>query len=262
MTQRFALPTRCFPTPLKATLRTLAENNVRGIQLDVGRELKPGELGETGLRHFRRLLSEFGVQVGSCAIPLRKPLFDEDGLDRRIEAIRSGMTLAYELGAFVLTARPGAIPDPETQPQDWKILTDVLNDLCAYGNHVGTNLCLTISPQSVERVKQLFSAITTGKLCLNFDPVACLSANQKPETIFREFHSVIEHIRARDAVRDVDGQVEETILGGGDVDWTEMVALIHEANYEGWIVLDRTSGDDQPRDLLRGLKFLQSQLPF
>lgn len=262
MTFRFALPTRCFAGPLKSTLRTFGERGIRGAQFDVGRELRPGELGESGLRQFRYLLSEFNIQPASCAVALTKPLSEDDGLERRVDALRSGMTLAYQIGAGVLTARTGPIPDPESHPKAWSLLVDVLNDLAAFGNHVGTTLHLTIAPRSVDLLKRFFDSITAGPLGLNFDPVACLTAEQLPETIFRAFHERIGHVRARDAARDIEGALEETALGYGEIDWTTILALLHEADYPGWITLDRLSGDDKPRDLLRGVTYLQGLLPF
>jgi sugar phosphate isomerase/epimerase len=259
---RFALPTRCFSGPLKTTLRTFAEQEIRGAQFDVGRELRPGELSESGLRQFRHLLADHNVEPASCAVPLTKSLSDEDGLDRRIDAIRAGMALAFSIGTDILTARTGALPDPEAQPKEWKLLVDVLNDLAAYGNHVGTTLHLTIAPRSAELLQRFFDSITAGPLGLNFDPVACLTAGQSSEAIFRAFHERIGHVRARDAAQDIEGGLEETALGQGEVDWTTLLALLHEADYSGWITLDRLSGDNKPRDLLRGVKYLQGLLPF
>ncbi len=262
MSLRLALPTRCFPGPLKATLRTFAEREIRGAQFDVGRELKPGEFGESGLRQFRHLLAEYGVAVASCAIPLRKPLHDEVELERRVDAIRSGMTLAYQLGTNILTARTGAIPDPESQPHEWQVLVDVLSDLTAYGNHVGITLCLTVAPNPPKRLRKLLETVVAGPLGLNFDPVVCRTAGSSPADVLREFHAAIGSIRARDAERDIDGEVEETDLGRGDVDWAELLALLHEIEYAGWIVLDRTSGDDKPSDLFRGVRYLRNLMPF
>jgi len=38
--------------------------------------------------------------------------------------------------------------------------------------------------------------------------------------------------------------------------------LLKEADYRGWIVIDRTSGDDKVRDLSTGLSYLRQLLPF
>jgi sugar phosphate isomerase/epimerase len=259
---RYALPTRCFSQDLKQSIREIAAMRVEGVQLDLRNELRPNELGASGVRQFLRQLGEQNLCVASTAFPLRKPLADSELLDARLDAIRAAMAFSYQLRCPLLTLRPGLLPDPETAPAQWEFLRDLLNDLAAFGDHTGTTLCLTISFESPARVRKLLSDVTAGPLGINFDPVNSLGKPQSPGESFREFHSWVRQFRARDGLSDQDGGVEETVLGRGEIDWAEMIALLHEANYSGWVLLDRVAGDNASRDLALGLKYLRNLLPF
>lgn len=262
MSLRFALPTRCLSASLKTALREASKLQVSGIQLDVRREVSPEEMGATAVRHFRKMLDELNLEVASGAFPLRQAIYDAQWLERRLEAIRQAMTFCFQLGTGVLTVRPGRLPDPEAKHDEWKVLTEILNDLTRFGNQAGVTLCLSLSFEFPERVRQLLQEVQEGPLAINFDPLNLIGAERDPSAIFREFHADIKHIRARDGLRNIDDEVEETPLGLGSVDWTELIALLHEADFRGWIVLDRTSGENRARDLASGLEYLRKLLPF
>jgi sugar phosphate isomerase/epimerase len=243
-------------------LREASNLQVSGIQLDVRQEVSPQEMGATAIRHFRKTLQELNLEVASGAFPLRQTIYDAQWLERRLEAIRQAMTFCFQLGTDVLTVRPGRLPDPETKHDEWKVLTEILNDLTRFGNHSGVTLCLSLSFEFPERVRRLLQEVQEGPLGINFDPLNLIGAERDPSSIFRDFHADIKHIRARDGLRNVDDEVEETPLGLGSVDWTELVALLHEADFRGWIVLDRTSGENRARDLAAGLSYLRQLFPF
>ncbi|MBD3674107.1 MAG: sugar phosphate isomerase/epimerase [Planctomycetaceae bacterium] len=262
MNFQYALPTRCLSSNLKQALLSAARMQVAGIQLDVRQELSSEQLGKTGIRDFRNRLEELNLKVASGAFPLRQAIYDPQWLERRLEALRAAMVFTYQLGSEVLTVRPGRLPDAETRPDEWQVLVEILNELARFGNHSGVTLCLSLSLEFPERAHRLFESVTEGPLGINFDPLNILAGEQRVDEMFRKFHHRVGHIRARDGLRNIDDEVEEYPIGMGAVDWTEFLALLHEADYQGWIVLDRTSGEDRARDLSIGLSYLQQLLPF
>jgi sugar phosphate isomerase/epimerase len=262
MQQRLAVPTRCLSNALKPALREASRLQVAGVQLDVRQEVAPTEMGPTAIRHFRKTLEELNLKVASGAFPLRQAIYDAQWLERRLDAIRQAMTFCFQLGTDVLTVRPGRLPDPDTRHDEWKVLTEILNELTRFGNHSGVTLCLSLSFESPERVRRLLQEVQEGPLGINFDPLNLIGSGQDPSSMFRDFHADIKHIRARDGLRNIDDEVEETPLGLGAVDWTELVALLHEADYRGWIVLDRTAGENRARDLEAGLTYFRQLMPF
>ena len=262
MNFQYALPTRCLSANLKQALLSAARMKVAGVQLDVRQEVSPDQMGKTAIRDFHNRLQELNLKIASTAFPMRQSIYEPQWLEQRLEAIRSAMMFTYQLGSDVLTVRPGRLPSAEERPEEWQVLVEILNELARFGNHSGVTLCLSVSMEFPQRVHQLFQSITEGPLGINFDPLNVLANEQNVAEMFREFHSQIRHLRARDGLRNIDDEVEEYPIGMGAVDWTEFLALLHEADYDGWIVLDRTSGEDRARDLSIGLRYLQQLLPF
>lgn len=262
MNFQYSVPTRCLSSNLKQALLSASRMHVAGIQLDVRQEIAPEQMGKTAIRDFRNRLEELNLKVASAAFPMRQAIYDPQWLERRLETLRSAMMFTYQLGSNILTVRPGRLPNAEERPEEWQVLVEILNELATFGNHSGVTLCLSLSMEFPKRVRQLFQAVTEGPLGINFDPINVLAGDQNVAEMFREFHPQVRHIRARDGLRNIDDEVEEYPIGMGAVDWMELLALLHEADYEGWILIDRTSGEDRARDLSTGLSYLQQLLPF
>ena len=75
---------------------------------------------------------------------------------------------------------------------------------------------------------------------------------------FRTLHTHIVHVQARDGVRSLDGMTAETAVGEGMVDWTELLALLFEAGYRGWVTAVRNQGSDRGGDVERAIQYLKA----
>jgi sugar phosphate isomerase/epimerase len=232
---------------------------VTGVQFDVRNELRPGDLSQTGRRQLLHDLGDLGLVISSIQYPTRRGFADQDELEARVAGCREAMSFAYELKARVVTIRAGRVPEKDDAPEA-AILRDVLTDLARHANNVGVSLAVTPSRDQAERLSAFLGSITTGPIGVNFDPAAFILAGQSPDAAFRTLHKLVLHFTVRDAVRDVDGGGVETAVGRGEVAWDEMLALLQESDYRGWMVIDRTQGDDKPRDALRAVKYLQNVL--
>jgi len=186
----------------------------------------------------------------------RHPLAYEENLDARVAGVKSAMQMASQLRAKTVTVRLGKLPDEEDSKTKTTLL-NILNDIAQLGNHIGVTLTLSAATTSHQRLEHLLSEITTGRIGLNFDPVTCLMAGTSPAEMLKTFHSHIEYVTGRDAFADADGFTQETILGKGQVDWNEIVALLHEAGYQQWLVVDRQESENRVSDVQQGIQFLQ-----
>lgn len=252
-----SVSTRSLGPSLKQSLLLAAESGVQGVQIDVREELRSSELTDTGRRQFLHRMSELGLKVASVQFPIRRSLSDQQELDGRVAALKSAMKFAWELQCPVLTSRIGRIPaDPASA--EYRLLQEVLEDLARHGNHIGTTLAVTPTVDSPEHLKALISSIRGGPIGIDFDPAAFVSGGQNPTSALRTLHEHVIHCEARDAIRDMDGSGLEVALGRGETDWVELLALLHEAEYRGWMNVTRTQGDDKPGDALRAVRYLQN----
>jgi sugar phosphate isomerase/epimerase len=253
---RLAVATHCFGQPLKSSIRLAAEAGAAGVQLDVRDELPPADLTDTGRRQFLHRLNERGLRIASVTFPLRRPLCDERHLDARMAALRQAMQFAYDLGAPVLTTRIGPIP-PDAESTGQQLLRELLNDLARHGNQVGTTLAVSPVGEAPAAIHSLLDSVKAGPIGVDFDPAAFVIGKHSPAQALRDLHRFVVHVQARDAVRESDGGGLEVPLGRGEVDWVELLPLLDEIAYRGWVTVVRTQGDDKLGDIASAIQFLR-----
>jgi sugar phosphate isomerase/epimerase len=254
---RLALATRCLGQELKPSLLLASRMGASGVQLDARNEIKPAEMSETGRRQFTHVLAEIGLQLASLDFPIRRPLWDAERLDARIEALKQTMEFAYELKARVVTVRLGGLP-AESDAAGHSLFTDVLNDLARHGNHVGVTLAIGPGRESAGRLVQILKSITAGPIGINFDPAATVMAGGLPTEAFHLSREFVAHVLVRDAIGGADDSGSEVPVGRGEVPWDELLFLLQDTDYAGWLTVDRTQGSDRSGDAARAVQYLQS----
>ena len=100
--------------------------------------------------------------------------------------------------------------------------------------------------------------VTEGPIGVNFDPATTVMAGASPTESLQTLRQFVAHVMIRDAVRDLEGGGVEVAVGRGDVPWDEMLALLQETGYGGWLTVDRTQGGDRAGDAGRAIQFLHS----
>ena len=71
------------------------------------------------------------------------------------------------------------------------------------------------------------------------------------------FGGDVLHVRARDAVRDLgQRRVLEMPLGQGSIDFPELLAILEEHDYRGYITVER-NGEDPLADLQTAFRYLR-----
>lgn len=254
---KIAVETAPFGRQLKQSIQNASRLEVGGIHVDLRNEVKASDLSETGRRQFLHMLQELSLSIASATFPTRRAFSDPNEIDGRVAATCNAMKFAAELKCRVMTLRVGKIPnDPDSK--EYQLLFETMQDVARFGNHIGVVLCLSLTGESPETVKAFINSIQTGPVGCNFDPAVCIMSGQNPSAMLRDFHPHVHHITVRDAVRDIDGGGREVPVGRGETDWEELLAIVSEMDYTGWLAVSRTSGDDKPGDISRAVQYLRN----
>jgi sugar phosphate isomerase/epimerase len=299
MTLRLAVATEDFGQPLRQAIHQAAQNPVHGLRLNARTEVRPDEFSDTALRQLKLYVDEHRMRIAGVMYSSRHSLYDEQSLDQRLDGIRAAMSIVRKLGTSEVLVRVGRIPDPDAKEPEanpgrpnnddvdslrnpfsfapsapsllnpagpsearrFDTLCDILNDLAAHGSHHGAVLQLQLASYDLPRVSRLLSRISGGPANLVFDPATCVMTGKSPVPLFRELYRQIGYIRARDAQKDVDGGGIETPLGDGGVDWTELMPTLVEAEFGGWVCIERTGGDQRDEDVNTAVARLRTLLP-
>ncbi|MCA9039529.1 MAG: sugar phosphate isomerase/epimerase [Planctomycetaceae bacterium] len=257
--QNFGMATWPLRLPIKKALRRALEAGARGVLIDARNETPPREMSQSAQREFQHYLAELGLTLTGFCFPTRHALHDSRNLDQRLSAIKQSMQFCASMKTRVLLVDVGTLPPLNEKTQaELKLLTDVLTDLATQGNYLGVTVCITPAGGDLAQLRELLDQIQSGPIGINLDPATSLFNDQNPTDIVRQFHDRLQHVTARDATRSRDGVGQETAIGRGEVAWEEVLAVLAEAEYSGWVTVQRTSGEKPGIDMENGIKYLQN----
>jgi sugar phosphate isomerase/epimerase len=65
-------------------------------------------------------------------------------------------------------------------------------------------------------------------------------------------------VRGRDALLGENHRTRPTVIGKGSVDWRQLLRLLQDAGFTGWISIDPLELTDRRAGALAGLRYLRS----
>jgi sugar phosphate isomerase/epimerase len=95
---------------------------------------------------------------------------------------------------------------------------------------------------------------------VELDPVAVLRDRWGTDEVFDRLGGQVRHVRARDAAAGHDRRTRPAAIGRGDVDWGQLMALLDEAGYNGWLTVDPLELADRPAAAREGLGQLREAM--
>ncbi|MCP4816477.1 MAG: TIM barrel protein, partial [Planctomycetaceae bacterium] len=162
------------------------------------------------------------------------------------------------LGTNVVINQVGQVPQETDDPQ-WETLVQALSDLGRYGQHVGTFLTAGTGSESGPDLKRLIDALPEGLLAVNLDPGNLVINGFSASEAARVLAPYVHHVHARDAMRDLArGRGLEVPLGSGTVDFPELLGILEEHRYGGYLTIDRQGSDNVVTEVAQAIQFLNS----
>ena len=287
MSLRICAATEDLHGSLKKAIMEAGQAHVDGVRLNARSELENAGLTASAQRQILLYAREHQLQIAALACPTRQALYDEEFLEQRIEVIRRSMSIVRNFETDKLLIRAGQIPDPadeqatpapsrittedplgivttsaeKSESRKYSMLCELLNELTAYGNHVGCTLTLQLASYDISRIERLLTDVRDGPLQISYDPATAVMTGAAVIPVYRSLYQHVGFVRGRDALRDVDGAGVEVAVGDGVVEWLELLPTLTEADYQGWISVERTGGDHRNADVIRGVQAIRRLFP-
>lgn len=230
---------------------------VTGVELDATGAFAPQNLSQTGRRELRHLLRSHNLEFTALGCPLRHGLDVPENQEQRIDHLRQVMTLSFDLGPRLVIVHPGKIQADEKDPRlGW--LTEALTALGQHGDRNGTILALETGLEDGPALDAFLTRFDAGSLAVNFNPANLLMGGFNPYQAARTLSRRIVHAHAKDARTATAGRsAQEVPLGHGDLDWMELLGILAEIDYPGWLNVARTGSTSALADVSGGVKFLR-----
>ncbi len=230
--------------PFKKALVTASRLGANGVEINGQTTLRPAEMSRTAVRHLRKMLSDLNLKVSAIHFPTRQGYGVAQDLDRRIDATKSAMTMAYELGCNIVVNRIGMVPADPMHPQ-WTTLVQALTDLGNFSQKSGAWLAARAGSEDAETLNQLIDSLPMHSLTVDFDPGDFLINGFDVNESMKTLGSHVTSFRARDAVQDLSqGRGVEVQLGRGSVDWAFLLGTLEENDYKGYLTIQRETEEN------------------
>ena len=242
--------------PFKKSLVTAASLGADGVEINGLTEIRPTELSRTAVRHLRKILADLNLKVSAVHFPTRRGYGISDDLDRRVDATKSALTMAYELGCSVVVNRIGRVPDDDQQPS-WTTMVQALSDIGNFSQKAGAWLAARSGSESGETLKGLIDSLPLHSLVVDFDPADFLINGHSATEAMKILGEHVMSFRARDAVQDLSlGRSVEVQLGRGSVDWPSLLGTLEEHNYTGFLTIERESEENSIAEVGQAIEYL------
>ncbi len=257
MIVKIGIQTRSLRQPLRQALHTASRLGATGVEIDARHELRPSDLSRTGLREFHKLLSDLNLRVSAVAFPTRRGYDDPDDLERRVLATHEAMRFAADLHTDVVINDIGRIAAKPEEPSFQRMI-EALTAIAAFGERAGVRLAaqtINSSPQDLARVIAALPAYSTG---IDLHPSGMIDAGYSPAEAIEVLGNNVLHIHACDAIRDPSNRrTKEVELGRGSADFPEVLGLLSEFDYRGWVTIERHESPNPIADIENAVAYLR-----
>ncbi|MEZ6133882.1 MAG: sugar phosphate isomerase/epimerase family protein [Pirellulaceae bacterium] len=244
--------------PLKKALHTAARLGATGVEIDARNELRPRELTDTGRRQLRKMMEDLNLRVAAVRFQTRSGYDVQRDLDRRIDATKEAMQMAYSLGASVVINSVGLVPDETTHPSYGQLAAS-LTDLARYSHHVGAMLACETGSEPAQRLVGLLDSLPEKAIGINFNPGNLIINEHYDEDSVKVCASHVLSVTARDGVKDLTrGRGVEVPLGRGVAEFPEILGVLEERQYSGWFLIDRLSAADPISEIGYAVSYLRA----
>ncbi len=244
--------------PFKKALLTARELGAQAVEIDARHELKPEELSQTGVRQVRKMLDDLNLRVCAVAFRTRHGYHVLENLEARIDATKGAMRLAHDLGTNAVINHIGRVP-AESDSAALSTMVQALADLGHYGQRVGALLTAETGTESGEALAALIARLPPGSIGVDLNPASLIMNGHSPREATAALAAHVLHVHATDATRDLAvGRGIEVPLGQGSAEFPELLGLLEEQQYRGYLTVSRHGASNPVAAVRQSLEFLRN----
>jgi len=268
---------------IKGGIKKAHELGAKGIQIyAVNGEMAPENLVGNKRKDLLSYIKSEGIEITAlCGDPGGHGFADVSQNAARIERSKRIMELAVDLECPIVTTHIGVIPSISTHPR-YAVMQKACDELGAFGDKIGAKFAIETGPETASVLKGFIESLSSGGVRVNLDPANfVMVTGQDPVEAVHLLGSYIVHTHAKDGRMlkktdpetiygfFADGGIEdlrmedyfiETPLGEGSVDFNAYLKALKDVGFDGWLTIERETGENPIRDIEMAIRFLQMKL--
>lgn len=272
----------CLGKDFASSAAIASEMGFDGIQLHLSGELSPSRVTPDMIKFRRETAEKYGLEIVSCVGDAGGFGFvDPKEAPQKVAFTKRKLDVAKELGARIVTAHIGVIPDDFTSSSFFS-MRDSLNEIGKYAESFGLRYAIETGPEPADRLRRFLDTLDFRAVGVNLDPAnLVMVTDYDPAKAVRILGSSIFHTHVKDGklIKKTDpkviydyfavGGIEdirlsdyfiETPLGEGDVDFDGYFAALKEIGYDGYLTVERETGSDPKADIQKAIDFINEKL--
>ncbi|MFK4291219.1 L-ribulose-5-phosphate 3-epimerase [Bacillus sp. RC240] len=208
-------------------------------------------------------LSFNGIKVPSLAIS-----FGESGIvgaedESVIEQLKRVADKGLELGANIITAHIGKIPDVE-KSERYEKMQRACFEIGDLSFKFGGVFAIETGSEKALVLKRFLETINSKGLAVNFDPANLISdANENPVEglLLLKDYIVQTHIKDCKGVKsDSSSKYIEVAVGNGEVDFDIFFKVLDEIGFDGYNMIERNDYFDELNGMSRSINFVKKYI--
>ena len=192
----------------------------------------------------------------------------------RIEKTKEIMLLSKKLGCNIVTTHIGVINLENEQ------MKKAIEEIGSFGEKIGVSLAIETGPEKCSVLKQFIQSLNAKNIGVNFDGAnLVMVTDDDPVEGIYTLRDYILHVHIKDGImlkktqpkiiydffaHDGIGDLRleeyfcETPLGEGNVDLKGMINALKDIGYDGFLTIERETGDSPIEDIKKAVKYLES----
>jgi len=195
----------------------------------------------TDLDKTKELLSRYKVSVSGIDVSARFAVVDPEEKERHFDETRRNLKLAAQLNACTLRVFGGKVPEGYTVERMIPVLAENLRGMADEAEECGVVLALETHDDwadstVVSRVMKKVNHPYIGVLWDMHHPFRFNS--EDPEETYANLSPYIVAVHVKDSILDENGQTRYVFPGEGDVPIRDMLEMLIDGGYEGYITFE------------------------
>jgi sugar phosphate isomerase/epimerase len=204
------------------------------------------------------MLDDLNLRVSAVTFRTRRGYHVLEDLEARIDATKAAIRMAHDLGTNAVVNHVGRVP-PESDSAALSTLVQALSDLGRYGQRVGALVAAETGSESGAELAGLIARLPPGSIGVDLNPAGLIIHGHSPREAVQALAAHVIHVHATDATRDLAlGRGVEVPLGQGSAEFPELLGLLEEQQYRGYLTISRRDTRDPLGAVRQGLEFLRN----
>jgi sugar phosphate isomerase/epimerase len=138
-------------------------------------------------------------------------------------------------------------------------MIEALAEIGRHGQKVGALLTTETGTESGEELAALIARLPPGSIGVDLNPANLIVHGHSPRAAAQALAEHVLHVHATDATRDLAlGRGIETPLGQGNAEFPELLGILEEHQYRGYITIARHDSDHPIAAIQQALTFLRN----